>query len=105
MALVGPTPGELLRLVRLRNGLPQRALDPTGQPAISRIESGRVSPTVETLVRVLELAGADLRLTVQFNDEALQDALDRLDISRRSGAAARAERYEERREQRARQRN
>lgn len=57
--------GELIRSVRLRHGLTQRQLADrarTSQAAISRIERGTVSPTVETLARLLDLMGEKLEL-------------------------------------------
>ena len=55
----------LLRDVRRRHGLTQRQLAArarTSQAAISRIERGLVSPSIETLARLLELMGEELRL-------------------------------------------
>ncbi len=37
----------------------------TAQSAISRLESGHVSPTVETLERILRAAGAELILSTK----------------------------------------
>lgn len=57
--------GQFLRSVRLRHGLTQRQLADharTSQAAISRIERGTVSPTVETLARLLDLMGEELEL-------------------------------------------
>lgn len=56
----------LLRTARRRAGLSQRDLaDRVGvaQPAIARIESGRVQPRVDTLDRLLEACGWDLEVT------------------------------------------
>lgn len=58
-------PGELIRAVRTRRGLTQSALARragTTQTAISRLESGGRSPTVETLRRLLQVMGEDLQL-------------------------------------------
>jgi predicted transcriptional regulator len=55
----------LLRTARRRAGLSQRELaDAAGvaQPAIARIESGRVQPRVDTLDRLLEACGWDLEV-------------------------------------------
>lgn len=55
----------LLRTARRRAGLSQRELaDAAGvaQPAIARIESGRVQPRVDTLDRLLEGCGWDLEV-------------------------------------------
>lgn len=59
------TAGQLLREARLRHGLTQQQLAiraRTSQAAISRIERGLVSPTVETLERLLDLLGEELLL-------------------------------------------
>lgn len=58
--------GELIRQARERHGLSQRRLAlraGTDQAAISRIERGETSPTVETLERLLAAMGE--RLTAQ----------------------------------------
>ena len=52
-----------LRRVRAQAGLSQRALAEragVAQPAIARIESGRVDPGVETLSHLLESCGFEL---------------------------------------------
>lgn len=57
--------GELIRTTRLRRGLSQTQLAiraGTTQTAISRLEHGQRSPTVETLRRLLMVMGEDLRL-------------------------------------------
>jgi transcriptional regulator with XRE-family HTH domain len=57
--------GELLREVRRRHGLTQRQLADrarTSQAAISRIERGLVSPSVDTLATLLDLMGEQLVL-------------------------------------------
>lgn len=54
---------EFLRSTRVKHGLSQRALAlraGTGQAAISRIERGEVSPTTETLQRLLAAMGEEL---------------------------------------------
>jgi transcriptional regulator with XRE-family HTH domain len=59
------TAGELLRTVRRRHGLTQRQLADrarTSQAAISRIERGTVSPTIDTLGTLLDLMGEELEL-------------------------------------------
>lgn len=56
----GLTAGELLRLAREEAGLSQTQLAAraqTKQSAISRLECGIVSPTVETLARLIEATG------------------------------------------------
>ncbi len=55
---------QFLRSTRERHGLSQRRLAlraGTGQAAISRIERGEVSPTAETLQRLLVAMGEELR--------------------------------------------
>ena len=57
-----------LRSARERHGISQRTLAlraGTGQAAISRIESGDVSPTAETLERLLAAMGEELRFEAQ----------------------------------------
>ncbi len=57
--------GQLVRQARLRHGLTQATLATrarTSQAAISRIERDLVSPTVETLTRVLDVLGEELTL-------------------------------------------
>lgn len=59
------SPGELLREARRRHGVSQKRLAiraGTTQSAISRIERGGVSPSVETLGELLHLLGEDLVL-------------------------------------------
>lgn len=59
------TAGELLREARRRHGLTQRQLAMrarTSQAAISRLERGLVSPTVETLRQLLWLLNEELVL-------------------------------------------
>jgi len=60
-----PRCGAFLRSARLRHGLDQAELARragTGQPAISRIERDLVSPSLETLNRLLEAMGETLML-------------------------------------------
>ena len=57
--------GIALRQARRRKGLSQRALAQlTGlpQPTIARIESGRVSPRLSTLTRLLEACDEEIRI-------------------------------------------
>lgn len=57
--------GPLVRSTRRRHGLNQRSLarrSRTSQTHISRIERGEVSPSVETLNRVLQAMGERLEL-------------------------------------------
>lgn len=65
------TPGELLRDARRRHGLTQGQLAArarTSQAAISRIERGLVSPSVETLRTLLDLMGEELVLDARAID-------------------------------------
>ncbi len=58
-------PGRLIQTVRTRRGLTQATLARragTTQTAISRLESGRQSPTADTLRRLLQVMGEDLEL-------------------------------------------
>lgn len=62
------SPGRILREARLRHHVSQEQLASrasTTQSAISRIESDRVSPSVETLRELLRLLGEDLILSSQ----------------------------------------
>lgn len=59
------SPGEILREARRRHGVSQAQLAiraGTRQSAISRLESGRVSPTFETMQTLLDLLGAELTI-------------------------------------------
>src|SRR5437764_201422 len=59
------TVAELLREVRRRHGLDQRALArraSTSQAQISRIERGETSPSVDSLARLLSAMGENLEL-------------------------------------------
>lgn len=59
---------ELIRAVRVRHGLTQERLAlrvGTTQTAISRLEHGQRSPTIETLRRLLRVMGEDLELRSQ----------------------------------------
>lgn len=70
----GPTgsrSGELIREAREAANLSQKELarrSHTAQSAISRLERGRVSPTVETLERILRAAGAELVLDLRTKE-------------------------------------
>lgn len=57
-----------LKTARSQAGLSQRALARRAgvpQPAIARIEQGRVTPRVDTLDHLLRACGADLTLTTK----------------------------------------
>jgi transcriptional regulator with XRE-family HTH domain len=59
------TSGELIRDARRRHGLSQRQLalrSGAGQAWISRVERGEVSPSVDSLDRLLLVMGESLRL-------------------------------------------
>ena len=76
----GPTPGQLLKEARRRRGVSQARLATrasTTQSAISRIESDRVSPAVETLRELLHLLGEDLVLTVEPREWGIDRSLIR----------------------------
>ena len=64
--------GNLIKLARHDGGLPQRELAKragTSQAAIAAYESGRRSPTLETLSRIVRAAGQDLRIQVVAYDD------------------------------------
>ena len=74
------TAGELLRDARRRHGLTQRQLAiraRTSQAAISRIERGIVSPTVETLADLLWLMNAELGFDARPLDWGFDITLNR----------------------------
>lgn len=78
------SPGELLRDARRRHGVSQQALATrasTTQPAISRIERNRVSPSVETLRELLFLLGEDLTLGSQRRDAGIDLTLNRANLA------------------------
>jgi transcriptional regulator with XRE-family HTH domain len=71
-------PGELVRATRARHGLTQDQLAArarTSQAAISRIERGIVSPTVETLANLLDLMGEELMLDSREVDYGFDETL------------------------------
>lgn len=73
------TPGEVLRDARRRRGVSQAQLAiraGTRQSAISRIESGRVSPTFETLHSLLDLLGENLTIGSERPDTGIDLALN-----------------------------
>jgi transcriptional regulator with XRE-family HTH domain len=77
--------GEVLAHARQRHGLSQRQLAArarTSQAAISRIERGVVSPTVETLATLLDLLGEDLVLESREIDYGHDRALLRQNLRR-----------------------
>ena len=65
-------PGNLIKLARWDSGLSQRELARragTSQAAIVAYESGKRSPTVETLARIIRASGRDLRIQVVPYDD------------------------------------
>jgi transcriptional regulator with XRE-family HTH domain len=71
--------GELLKEVRTAYGISQKELATranTTQSAISRIESGKVSPSFETLRELLRLLSADLLLDVSARDSGIDGTLN-----------------------------
>src|SRR5918911_4222159 len=65
--------GELVREARKRAGLTQRELAEragVSQPAIARLESGRTSPSLEQVERLMRLAGFDLLVEVAPRDDS-----------------------------------
>ena len=89
------TAGELLRTVRRRHGLTQRQLAArarTSQAAVSRIERDLVSPSVETLDRLLYVMNEELELEAQEinwgHDPTLIQQNLRLSVAERLDKAA-----------------
>ncbi len=80
--------GELVRTLRRRHGLTQAQLAiraGTTQTAISRLESGARSPTVETLRRLALVMGEDLRLGAR----TLSGSFDRAHLEAERSLSAR----------------
>jgi transcriptional regulator with XRE-family HTH domain len=78
------TPGEILRDARRRHGLSQARLAiraGTTQSAISRIESDRVSPSVETLRDLLHMLGEDLTLGSEPRDAGIDRTLNQRNLA------------------------
>ena len=81
--------GELVREARKRAGLTQQQLAEragVSKPAIARLESGRTSPSLEQVERLMRLAGFDLIVALSPRDD--QDRwqshdLRRLDVEHR----------------------
>jgi transcriptional regulator with XRE-family HTH domain len=64
----GLNPGRLVREARLTARLTQRELARrahTSQSVVARVESGQTSPSSETLERLLDAAGYELRVALQ----------------------------------------
>jgi len=79
------TPGQLLRDARRRHYATQKQLAAragTSQAAISRIERDEVSPTVQTLARLLDLLGEELVLDARTVDWGHDRTLNELKLVR-----------------------
>ena len=94
--------GELVREARKRSALTQRELAEragTTQSAIARLESGRTSPTLEQVQRLMRLSGFEL--IVEFapfddSDRLQAAALEALDQVERDGGSLMTRRDHER---------
>lgn len=58
----------LIRMARRKAGLSQTELAGTSQAAVSTYESGKRSPSVETLCRILAAAGYEVRMRLAEPD-------------------------------------
>lgn len=79
------TAGQLLRDARQRHGLTQKQLAiraRTSQAAISRIERGLVSPSVETLEKLLAMVNEELVLDARAIDWGHDVTLNRAALAR-----------------------
>jgi transcriptional regulator with XRE-family HTH domain len=96
--------GNLIRLARHDAGISQRDLArraATSQAAIAAYESGRRSPTLETLARIVRAAGQDLRIqVVPYDDHDDVIAAYEASLSEETRAALERERARLRREAR-----
>jgi transcriptional regulator with XRE-family HTH domain len=84
-------PSTILREARARQGISQRRLAlraGTSQDAISRIERGVESPTLERLARLLMVLGERLELSATSMSEAGDDAGARPSVRERLREAA-----------------
>jgi transcriptional regulator with XRE-family HTH domain len=78
------TPGQILRDARLRHEVSQEELAvraSTTQSAISRIERDRISPSIETLRRLLFVLGEDLILASEPRDFGVDETLNRSNLA------------------------
>ena len=89
--------GRLLRYARRRAGLTQRELADRArvpQPAIARIESGKVSPRISTLLPLIAATGFALELAPRIGDGVdrglIHSSLDRSPEERIRAATAAA---------------
>jgi len=74
--MTGPA---LIREARLRSGLTQAALAAragVAQSAIARWESGRVSPALRTVARLVAACGLELRLGLSKSDPGESSLID-----------------------------
>jgi len=79
-------PSELIRTVRRRRGLTQRALAGlagTSQPVISAYEAGRRDPTFGTLRRLIAAAGEQLVVSAEPVGSDLPPPVDLAEHARR----------------------
>ena len=77
--MAGFAADSLLSRARAAAGLTQRELARrarTSQSVIARIERGQVSPSLDTLVRLLAAAGFELRIELEPTSAALTHMLD-----------------------------
>lgn len=88
--MLGPVTGaDLVREARRRAGLTQRELAEragTTQSAVARLESGRTSPSFDTVLRLLRLCGLRLDVALEPYDDsdvAQAEALLRLTVDER----------------------
>ena len=89
--------GRILRYARRRASLTQRALALRAnvpQPAIARLETGKISPRLSTLLPLLEATGFGLELTPRIGDGVdrtlIRSSLQRSPEERISAAGAAA---------------
>ena len=72
------TSADLLKTVRRRHGLTQKQLAArarTSQAAISRIERGVVSPSIDMLAKLVDLMGEELQLAAEPIDYGHDEAM------------------------------
>ena len=77
------TSADLLKTVRRRHGLTQEQLAArarTSQAAISRIERGLVSPSIDTLASLVDLMGEELQLGAEPIDYGHDEAMLRQNL-------------------------
>jgi transcriptional regulator with XRE-family HTH domain len=73
--------GDLLREARLRAGLTQAELGrrvARPQSQVARWESGRVEPSLETLIRLIRACGFDLTYSLATYDDSYIPYIERL---------------------------